>query len=212
MAVKFILRTRANPNLFRHWMLKGLNCPTVDSALICSGFFQENFRNSYFALSNDNDFLNALRGKNVVTIGVHNYAWLNSYRLFSQKLVSQGIGLYAFRSKRMKWHAKVLILFSSCKPVFAIVGSSNLTRNAFSRDPRDLPDFNYEADVVLWDNKNSIVNKYFSSEEFMDPQGIIPFQYNLRYEESDNNETTMRKRLFDLIDLVGFDFDNLEPL
>jgi hypothetical protein len=45
-----------------------------------------------------------------------------------------------------RWHAKIFVLRQTDDPILGIIGSSNITRNAFS----DSTPFNYEADVILW--------------------------------------------------------------
>ena len=47
----------------------------------------------------------------------------------------------------MRWHAKVFLAKHGNQPLVGIIGSSNITRRAFGLDK----DFNYECDVVLWE-------------------------------------------------------------
>lgn len=47
----------------------------------------------------------------------------------------------------MGWHAKVFLAKQGNVPLVGIIGSSNITRRAFGLDK----DFNYECDVVFWD-------------------------------------------------------------
>ncbi|VVB84737.1 Uncharacterised protein [uncultured archaeon] len=54
----------------------------------------------------------------------------------------------------LKWHAKIFILKNNANPILGIIGSSNITRPAFS----DNVPFNYEADIVLWSNGNVIID------------------------------------------------------
>jgi len=53
-----------------------------------------------------------------------------------------------------RWHAKIFIARNATHHGFAVVGSSNLTRNAFDASPS-----NNEADVVIWDDSNTIAQK-----------------------------------------------------
>lgn len=47
----------------------------------------------------------------------------------------------------MGWHAKVFLAKQGNRPLVGIIGSSNITRRAFG----ELKKFNYECDVVMWD-------------------------------------------------------------
>ncbi len=47
----------------------------------------------------------------------------------------------------MGWHAKIFLAKQGEVPLVGIIGSSNITRRAFGLDK----DFNYECDVVFWD-------------------------------------------------------------
>ncbi|AXJ05418.1 hypothetical protein CFN16_15200 [Pseudomonas fluorescens] len=58
----------------------------------------------------------------------------------------------------MGWHAKVFLAKQGNVPLVGIVGSSNITRRAFGLDK----DFNYECDVVFWDETVPEIDKAIS--------------------------------------------------
>jgi hypothetical protein len=60
-------------------------------------------------------------------------------------------------SKRKRWHAKIAIKLKDGSPKAAIIGSSNLTRPAYSEG---YSAFNNECDVVLWVDEPS-ANEHF---------------------------------------------------
>ena len=65
------------------------------------------------------------------------------------------------RPENNKWHAKMAMKLRSDEngitPVCAIIGSSNLTRSSYGKNPppqnmKPLPHFNYECDVLIFIN------------------------------------------------------------
>lgn len=211
MAFKVIFRKNRAHNHFREWLIKALNYPNADMAVICSGFFQENFKGSKFALTSDRRFMQATQNKCIVTVGIHNNMWLPAYRDFRRNFLKNNPGLYALISKRLKWHAKVFLLFSNGRPCFAIIGSSNMTSSAFG-SPSFVKNYNYEADVVIWNSSIHEVNSYFA-ETYRDNEDYDRDEISLSYNEKDNFGKTELDRLNEiqdmLIDAVG-DFNFLE--
>ena len=55
----------------------------------------------------------------------------------------------------MGWHAKVFLAKQGNVPLVGIIGSSNITRRAFGL----AKDFNYECDVVFWDESVPEIDK-----------------------------------------------------
>ena len=81
-----------------------------------------------------------------------------------------GANVTSYRTSGLKWHAKVFILSSGETPVFGIIGSSNVTRPAFSTTKP----FNYESDVFLWSDDNSKISSWADGEmEKIDDFGSI---------------------------------------
>lgn len=181
------LRKRAVTNYFRDLIIGSIECGAGNQALLCSGFFQEFFQTSSYQASSENKFSDILLNNNIelTTVGIHNYVWLPSYKNFRDSLVNKGVNILAKYSSKFHWHAKIFILKKDSAPIFGIIGSSNLTRNAFSVSSP----FNYEADVVLWSENNSPINNMMSRynsllNEF--PEEIIIADYN---SEKNNNQT-----------------------
>ena len=107
----------------------------------------------------------------------------------------------------------------SDKPVFGIVGSSNLTANAFgvsNKLPNQLTDspnpprkFNYECDVLMWDEKNTQISNViaeFTNNPELNNQIIVT-----RYAPEDNHGLTINERLEELEKQIR-DAGNLRPL
>nr|BFD66604.1 hypothetical protein HAGR004_16260 [Bdellovibrio sp. HAGR004] len=79
-----------------------------------------------------------------------------------------------------------------------------MTRNAFG-SPTLTPDFNYEADVIIWDSANSIVDKYFS-QSFSDERitdANMSNQISLIYRSEDNFGRTELDRLLEIQDTLA---------
>jgi hypothetical protein len=166
MGVAIFLRSRLAPNHFRHLMLNSLNTGIGDNALLCSGFFQENFvswgRMGNYQVSSDGDLPSILSNNNIrlTTVGIYNDTWLASYRNFCNNLRDGGVNVTAKVSARFHWHAKIFILKQGNTPVLGIIGSSNMTRRAFG----EVGDFNNEADVFIWeDNKYNNLDSLLNS-------------------------------------------------
>jgi hypothetical protein len=160
-----------------------INTRAGDNALLCSGFFQENFRGSGYRASLESNFANCLVKNKIklTTVGIHNYNWKPSYENFRDNMKKQGVNIISFYKSGMRWHAKVFILSKGKKPIFGIVGSSNITRNAFSIT---LP-FNNECDVILWEGRskaiNSALNETLQNDEFIHEIIRAPYQKRLNF-------------------------------
>lgn len=193
MSLLIIFRKSAPVNRFHDLLIKAIESGEGDSALLCSGFFQE--MNNYSAAF-DSGLCCALRNNNVsiTTIGVHNNQWRRRYVEFRNKLVSCGNNVNAYLCHNYHWHAKVFILKKNDIPIFGIIGSSNMTRNAFGNT---VP-FNFEADVVLWDINNNAINDLCQSQTQSNTENIsenvlddlVYADYNL---ERNNGRSAMDK-------------------
>lgn len=109
------------------------------------------------------------------------------------------MSIQASRMKGMKWHAKVFVAKdSNGSPVLATIGSSNITRRAFDT----LKNFNYECDVVFWDETNSeiysLVESIILSErnESQDDMSVVVTKYNPEY--LGNNQRTLEEKIKNL--------------
>ena len=148
MSLALLFRNSANPNLFRNAVLAATGIPGAEEILICSGFFQNYFKASSYCVSKEGNLAKKLKASaaNVITVGVHNASWKPAFDAFNADLLAHGVALTPRLAKKYRWHAKVFLVSTTRGPVFAAIGSSNFTRNAFSTS---LP-FNYEADVLMW--------------------------------------------------------------
>lgn len=161
MGLAIFLRKRITPNNFQELLINSINSGLGNEVLLCSGFFQENFRNGNYQVSTEGNFASVLAQNNIslTAIGVHNYRWLRSFRNFRDNLIAAGVNVTTKRTKGFQWHAKIYILKNNERPIFRIVGSSNMTRNAFGLSAP----FNYEADVVLWLDEFEFLNNLIAN-------------------------------------------------
>lgn len=203
MGLVIFLRRRVAVNKFREILINSLDSGIGDEALICSGFFQELWGTQTYQASLEGNFQSALVKNNITlnTIGVHNGYWVAAYRNFKNNLFSNGVNINARVKKGLHWHAKVYILKKQNRPILAIVGSSNITRNAFSKSSP----FNYETDVVIWldefEELNRIVNGAIA-ELGENTNEVIVGDYN----PERNFGLSLEERLNQLMN----DFENLD--
>jgi len=194
MSIAIILRKNPSHNWFRNIILAALQYPAGDHVLICSGFFQELFNNSSYRISLEGNIASLLARNNisVTTVGIHNPSWLPSYRNFRDSLLNAGVSVTSLVTNYLHWHAKVLILKASNNPILGIVGSSNMTRNAFSNSSP----FNYEADVFLWEDTNANINPVMAEQlaQIEDPNELIRAPYDPEL----NHGLSIPRRLIDL--------------
>ncbi|MBS1051125.1 phospholipase D-like domain-containing protein [Gluconobacter japonicus] len=182
MPLAIILRTSGTTNIFRDFIVNILASKNIDTALLCSGFFQESFRGSAYHASLENRLAAkcATSGVNLTTVGIHNHTWLRSYREFRNNMLSAGVKINCFRKINLRWHAKIFIAKTDGIPCAGIIGSSNITRNAFSVGKN----FNNECDVFLWSENSplsSIIEDFFSRDN-----GDIIIRAPYLPEENDN--------------------------
>ncbi len=191
MGISIVLRKQLNVNWFRDLMIDVVGAGYGNNALLCSGFFQENFKASAYQASQERNFASVLAANNIdlITVGIHNSTWKNSYRNFKNNLVAAGVSINSKYKNGLRWHAKVFILSQDEDPIFGIVGSSNITRTAFST----LNNFNYECDVILWPDSEKPLDA-FLDELFTRPD--IPHEIiRAPYIEELNNGLTIQDRL-----------------
>jgi hypothetical protein len=149
--IAIFLRKTGSVNKFRRAILNTLRTDLVDNALLCSGFFQDNGKYSTGA---DFDLLSHRSGTKLTltTLGLYSYSWKSQYASFFSQLYAMNpdpcFSAVQKRIPSMGWHAKVFLAKQGeDRPLVGIIGSSNITRRAFG----ELKDFNYECDVVMWE-------------------------------------------------------------
>jgi len=148
--VAIFLRKTGTVNKFRRAILNTLRTDLVDEALLCSGFFQDD---SKYSAGAEFDLIShrACTPLKITTLGLYSYSWKAQYAtFFSQLIAKNSCACFSAVQKRipsMGWHAKVFLAKQGNRPLVGIIGSSNITRRAFG----ELKKFNYECDVVMWD-------------------------------------------------------------
>jgi hypothetical protein len=192
VSIAIILRNKKTPNLFRNLLLSAIRIPNLTEIIICSGFYQEGRNSSYRAsLEGGLAHLLAVSGAKVVTVGIHSYSWRQSFHDFNKALKSAGVNLDIRNVRGDKWHSKVLIASTTNGPVFSLIGSSNITRPAFSTTKP----FNYETDVALWvpqaKGVNAAIQAVLSENR---PSDVI----RTTYSPSKNGGLTVKGRLTQL--------------
>lgn len=148
MGLAIYLRRDVASNRFRDVIVRSLNSGLGTHGILCSGFFQEN-RGNYDASREPGFVRGARRLRELRTIGVYNQAWMGSYRAFCRHLRASHVRVRPFYKPGLRWHAKVFLLKRDGNPFLAVLGSSNITRPAFS----DTAPFNWETDVVIWSDR-----------------------------------------------------------
>ena len=71
-------------------------------------------------------------------------------RTFDCPCCGKPLNVQKRRIKRYHWHAKIFLASNSQGPQLGIIGSSNITSRAFGLTEA----WNFEADVILWNNIN----------------------------------------------------------
>jgi phosphatidylserine/phosphatidylglycerophosphate/cardiolipin synthase-like enzyme len=142
-----------------------VHCLAHSHKELCSGFFQEKKYKvtSYYA---SQSFINNSPKLpcrlTLTTVGVYDkHHWGQQYDDFvnALKTIKCCCGFSIKVKKRApktsnKWHAKVFIVRKNGVPQLAIIGSSNITKNAFD----EMKTWNRECDVIIWNEKNIIVD------------------------------------------------------
>ena len=93
MPIAIVLRTSGTVNIFRDAVVDALSSNRIDEALLCSGFFQENFNGSAYQASTEQQLGTACAtsGVKLTTVGIHNYAWKQSYKNFKTNMLAAGV-------------------------------------------------------------------------------------------------------------------------
>lgn len=189
MGILIIKRSNSTPNLFRDFLVDSIDTGAGDEVILCSGFFQENRRNNYRA-SQEKNLATVMMRNNVkaTVVGVYNYGWSRSYNNFVTSLRNAGIQVIPINKTSKRWHAKVFILKSNGNGIFGIIGSSNITRPAFSTHQT----FNVECDVILWDDSYKIFFDLVKNNI----SNVDIFNYiNANYEGNLNSGVSIKERL-----------------
>ncbi|WIH05331.1 hypothetical protein KHF85_02075 [Xanthomonas translucens pv. graminis] len=159
--IAFFFRNKLSENRFSDSVLAALSTPSIDSALLCSGFFQED--SSYSVSAKRFSSISRCCHKiDLTTVGYYK-GGKPSYTAFNKGIAKHCcntcINHKPLRLPGDKWHAKIFIGKTQGEPVIAAIGSSNLTRRAFDTKKN----FNYECDVLFWDGSNKLISSRIST-------------------------------------------------
>jgi len=154
--IAIFLRKDKRVNRFREVILSTFQSPDVSEMILCSGFFQED---KHFKASKDFKNIGPSNQKTIKLVGIYNYSWRRSYNNFHQGIIAQNspshLTALRYRISGMRWHAKVMIGKQQNTPIIATIGSSNMTGRAFGINRI----FNYESDVIIWDDSIQSINE-----------------------------------------------------
>lgn len=197
MPLAITLRTNLQANHFNRIFVTALNTGVPDEVLLCSGFFQENLRGSAFQASLEPGFVTGLVANKIrlTTVGIHHAGWFGSYQTFRNNLVRRGVTLTALYKPSLKWHAKIAIFKQAGDPVLGIIGSSNMTSSAFGTLSNPIPprNFNYESDVIIWDESRISIAKIL--DELQSADGANQQVIRAPYLPDENSGLSVADRL-----------------
>ncbi len=169
--IAIVLRKSGNINRFRRVILGSLKTSAIDEALLCSGFFQDDTK---YSAGTEFDLIphRMCSPLSLTVLGLYSYSWKTHYTTFiSQIRLANPCPCVAVIPKRvpgMRWHAKVFVAKSAGQPVVSVIGSSNVTRRAFG----EFKEFNYECDVILWDERHLAIDSMVNNA-LGDPEDVI---------------------------------------
>jgi hypothetical protein len=205
MGLSITLRTDRTVSHFRRNLLKLVKTPNTNRLILCSGYISEG--QNYSVLQDD--LLKAIlasKCSEVITIAgmfISHPVWRNRYNDFVNALRDglngTGISLRCHSNRRGNWHAKIAMKLYDHQPVACIIGSSNLTTNAYGEG---LARFNHEADVLMWRNEQWL-NDYFEDREeswkVEAPDPLGPIGVVLDMKKSQPNEAERLSALYKLV-------------
>lgn len=159
--IAIILRKDQATNIFRSIILNVFSSKLTTEILLGSGFYQQGHKKSAYYASDD--VAASVYNKNckkIHLVGVHNATWVKQFYDFINKIkvnfkCCSKNNIFAYKPKSLRWHAKIMIAKVGSVPAVAIIGSSNMTKNAFAKMSKN---WNYESDVIMWNSKNEFVN------------------------------------------------------
>ena len=121
------------------------------------------------------------------------YNGTNGIMQLGQQLVPQFGQINAVSAYyKSRFHAKIFVITKNDKPVFEIIGSSNMTNVAYcGRNSNGRLSPNFECDLIICD------------EQIIDlPIDISPTTMQFRYIDDDNNGIPIDKRMSDIFQIL----------
>jgi len=164
--IAIFLRKNWKVNRFRNAIKTTFYSKDITEMILCSGFFQEN---QYFEAS-ESFKSKKCNLKTLKLVGIYSYTWKTQFNDFKNNIILKNcpscLTVIKYKIPGMKWHAKIMIGKINNNPVIATIGSSNITGRAFGIQKN----FNYESDIILWDESIDSINKQMNNEieEFID--------------------------------------------
>jgi hypothetical protein len=165
--IAIALRTNENISYFRRNLISLLSYPDFTKIVICSGYFQENYKGSAYRILNDGILSTILSNPNYknieyIIVGgqfgvIKTDLWRLSFNKFLSGLKVNKINFKAFVDPKGKWHAKISIGIENSIPKTVLIGSSNMSRPAYG-EPNHY--FNIEADILLLANEPKLINHF----------------------------------------------------
>lgn len=210
MGLDLFFRVDKKVNNFRTTLLSIINDKQIAKIVLSYPYYSENKINDNGVVSNYSILDSGIRetvlswhNYRIVTIGAFKLdkhgnedSWTQSYRNFVNKLRKDISGnnidykAYFLNGNTNLSHAKFCIGYKIINegyiPVIAMIGSSNLTNKTFEF----YPDFNYETDVVIWDDSNYEFKLNENNEEDL---GYIPTKPKNNYDIKRNLEYLDKK-------------------
>jgi len=181
MPIRITLRSTVEFSPYRELLSRLIESPAGDSVLLCSGYIQTLGRYNILR----DGLLGSIKkgcgaGKVITVAGSFedenrskyapnrepNPYWLDSYKNFIRNLRGAKVSVEPYIAPERNWHAKIAIRLRDDEPVAALIGSSNLTRPAYSLNADK---WNFEGDVMIW--SDPALNEHFRR----------PFNANLTY-------------------------------
>jgi len=181
LGIAIFLRTQKKPNNFRRSVLSVIEDEEINYVLMTYPYFYE--KKPYYDYQDNNgvkkkvkkegsysilddELSKSILSRNNLVINTisskSDELWRESYEKFINKLKASikannkniKYRSYLGDSQNSKLHAKIMIgckkYGSYYKPVILMIGSSNLTNSAFG----EMKYFNYESDIILWDDRD----------------------------------------------------------
>ncbi|MEJ2437784.1 MAG: hypothetical protein P8Y35_07355 [Sulfurovaceae bacterium] len=194
--IAVFLRKDWKVNRFRSAIQSAFCSDDITEMILCSGFFQED---THFKASNSFKKTVCTYPPNIKTlklVGIYSYTWKTKFDDFANNLILNNcpmcLNVKKYRVPGMKFHAKMMIGKIKNEPVIATIGSSNITGRAFGIQKN----FNYESDVILWDESVGSINTIMNSsiEEFINQSDEVIVS---DYSENDwrNGQQTLNDKI-----------------
>lgn len=215
MAMQILFRKYVFESPFREALLE-LNKMTGEKLILSTGYVNLLFmKNGGINSYNKPQFINSIKegfkGINSPEIHIVGGTFKNApsklqeFQDFLNQLISDlpNIDIKFFKAINESWHSKVAFKVKDHEAISGIIGSSNLTRAAFSIYNNSSYNFNHEADVFIWKKKdtnkkfNGIADKEYTREDLEEIRKSIINDFKIALEEVFGQNVNDYKKLID---------------